>query len=49
MKAKGIGSVEMARLERSIGQIAGSCTVRATPKAAGISDAAFLPADRMPG
>jgi len=43
VKANGYGGVDMARLERAIGQIALTYTFRSKPEAADIFDAAFLP------
>jgi NitT/TauT family transport system substrate-binding protein len=50
VKANGYGAVDMARLEKSMDQIALTYTYKARPKAADIFDASFLPpaADRKP-
>jgi NitT/TauT family transport system substrate-binding protein len=48
VRANGIGAVDMARLERSIGQIADTYSFKAVPTAADIFDASFLPEDRAP-
>jgi NitT/TauT family transport system substrate-binding protein len=44
VKANGFGTVDMARLEKSIDQIALTYTFKAKPKAADIFDMSFLPA-----
>ena len=44
VKANGFGAVDMARLEKSIDQIALTYTFKAKPKAADIFDMSFLPA-----
>lgn len=49
VRANGFGSVDLARLERSIDQIADTYTFKNRPKASDVFDAQFLPAksDRM--
>ena len=49
VRSNGFGTVDMGRLERSIGQIADTYTFSNRPKAADVFDAQYLPAkaDRM--
>jgi NitT/TauT family transport system substrate-binding protein len=50
VRANGLGAVDMARLEESIGQIAVGYTFKGRPWAEAVFDPAFLPplAERRP-